>query len=105
MVGPYCGEGTRERWEWGVGITGGGYTSGCDRGPDPRILPEYAQLGTTVSGVERPDCFAVATSSAQEGILRGWGGGCDVDTAVCRVQKSGGGCGTWVLPCRSSSCD
>ena len=57
----------------GVGITGGGYTSGWDRGRGPRILPEYAQLGTTVSGVERPDCSAVATSLAQEGIFVWWG--------------------------------
>ena len=78
----------------GVGITGGGQTSGFDRGRAPRILPEYAQLVTTVSGVEQPDGFAVATSSAQEGMLAGWGGGCDADTAVCAVEKSGGGCGT-----------
>ena len=64
MVEPYRGEGTIGRYVWGVSITGGGYTSGCDRGRDPRILPEYAQLGMTVSGVEQPDCSAVATSSA-----------------------------------------
>ena len=62
-------------------------------------------MGTTVSGVERPDCSAVATSSAQEGMLVGCGGGCDVETAVCAVEKSGGGCGTWFFPRRSSSCD
>ena len=66
---------------------------------------EYAQLGTTVSGVKQPDCSAVATSSAQERILAGWGDDCDVNTAVCALEKSGGGCGTWVLPFRSSSCD
>ena len=47
----------------------------------------------------------MATSSAQEGMLVGWIGGCDVDTAVCAVEKSGGGCGTWLVPWRSSSCD
>ena len=105
MVGSYRGEGTSGRCVWGVGITGGGYTSRCDCGRDPRILPEYAQLVMTVSGVERRDCSAVATSSAQVGIHIGWGGGCDVGAAVCAVEKIGGGCGTWVLPCRSSSCD
>ena len=80
-----------------VGTTAGGQTSGFDRDRGPRILPEYAQFGTTVSGVEWPDCSVVATSSAQEGILVGWGGGCD-ETTVCVVEKRGGGCGTWLSP-------
>ena len=62
MVGPYRGKGTRDRCLEGVGITGGGYTSGWERGRDPGILPEYAQFGTTVSGVEQSDCSAIATS-------------------------------------------
>ena len=41
MVGPYRGEDTGGRCGCGVGMTGGGYTSGCERGRDPRILPEY----------------------------------------------------------------
>ena len=95
MVGPYRGEGTRGRFERGVGITGGSYTSGWDRGQDPRILFEYAHLGTTVSGVERPDCSAVATSSAQEEILVGGGGSCDVKVSVLVVVANVAvGCGT-----------
>ena len=82
MVGPYGGEGKRGRCGAGVGITGGGYTSGWECGRDPRSLPEYAHFGITVSVVERPDCSAIATSSAQEEILAGWGGGCDLGVAV-----------------------
>ena len=83
---PYRVEGTCGRCVCGVAITDGAYTIGCDRGRDPRILPEYAQLGMTVSCMDRPDC---STSSAQEGILVDWGGGCEVDTAVCAVEKIG----------------
>ena len=89
MVGPYRGEDTGGLFVCGVGITVGGYTNGWDRGRGPQIFPEYAPLGTTVSGVERPDCSAVVISSAQEGILVGWGGCCDVATTACAVEKSG----------------
>ena len=89
-----------------MGITGAGYTSGWDCGRDPRIVPEHAQFGTTESGVERPDCSAIATSSAQEEILVGWGGGCDVGIDVWVVVRSiEGGCGTGWSLWRSSSCD
>ena len=52
MIGRYSGGGTSGRSGEGVGITGGGYTSGWERGRDPRILHEYAQFGITVSGVD-----------------------------------------------------
>ena len=98
-VGPYRGEGTCGRCGKGVGITGGRYTSDWDRGRDPRILQEHAQFGTAVLGVERPDCSAIATSSAQEGILASWGGGCDVGIDVwVFVPNIGGGCGTGWSP-------
>ena len=73
MVGPYHDGGACGRCLEGVGITGGGYTHVWERGRDPRILPEYGLFGLTVSGVERPDCSAIATSSAEEEILVGWG--------------------------------
>ena len=47
MVGPYRGEVKCGRCEERAGITGGGYTSGWDRGRDPRIPPECDQFGTT----------------------------------------------------------
>ena len=83
MVGPYRDEGARGRCVEGVGMNGGGYTSGWERVRGPRILPEYAQLGTTVSGVEWPDCSARATSSAQEELLVVGSAGCDVCVTVC----------------------
>ena len=95
MVRPYRSEGTRGRCEWGVGITGGGYTSGCDRSRDPRILPEDVQLGTNISGVELPDCSAVATSLAQEEMLVGGDGDCERGIIVFAVaSKIGDGWGT-----------
>ena len=94
MVGACRNEYTGGRCACGVGITGGGHTSAWDRGRGPPILPEYAQLGTIFSVVERPDCSAVASSSAQKGILVGWGGGCVVATTACAAEKSGVGCGT-----------
>ena len=61
----------------------------------PRILPEYAQFGMTISGIEQSDCYAVATSSAQGEILVGWDAGCGVEIDVCVVVTNiGGGCGT-----------
>ena len=68
----------------------GGYTSGCDRDRDPRIRPESAHFGTTVSGVERPDFSAVATSSDQEGIVEGLECVNAVEVAVEVGVKSGG---------------
>ena len=56
----------------------------------------------TVSGVEVPDC---STSLAQEGILGCSDGCCSVEIAVCEIEKSGGGCDTWLVPRRSGSCD
>ena len=38
-------------------------------------------------------------------MLVGWDGGCNVEAAVCSVEKSGGGCGTRLVPLTSSSCD
>ena len=78
-MGPYRDDGTSGHCVERVGINGAGYTSSCDRGPDSQILSEFAQLGTTVSGVERPICSAVATSSTQEETFGGWGGGCDIE--------------------------
>ena len=82
MIGPYRSEGTRGRCERAVDIPGGVYTSGGERVRVPRILPECSQFRTTVPGVEQPDCSAIATSSAQEEILVGWGCGCDMGIAV-----------------------
>ena len=99
MVGPYRGEGARGRCVEGVGITGGGYTKGWERVRDPRIIPKYAQIEITVSSVERPDCSAIATSSAQEEIPVGWVGGCDMGVAVVVVApNTGGACGTGWSP-------
>ena len=95
MVESYRSEGTLGRCERVVGITVGGCTSGRDRGRDPRILPEYAQFVTVVSDVEMPDCSAVATSSAQEEMFVGGGGGCEMGIVVFAVApKIGGGGGT-----------
>ena len=96
MVGSYRDDGARGRCVKGVRMTGGGYISDREPGRGPRILPEYAQLGTTLSGVEWLDCSARATSSAQEGILVV----CDVCVTACWVDPNVcGGCGS------CSSCD
>ena len=89
-MGPYLGEDTGGCCWCGVGITGGGYTIGCDCGREPRILPEYARLGTTVSGVECPDC---STSSAQDVNWVDLGGCCGV-CSVVTAGRGGGGCDT-----------
>ena len=47
----------------------------------------------------------MGTSSAQDGMFVGWIGGCALDAALFAVEKSGGGCGTWLVPWTSSSCD
>ena len=83
MVGPYRVEGARGRCVEGVGVTGGGYTSGWERGRGPRTLPKYALFGTTVSVVEWTDCSMRATSLAREDILVVWSGGCDACFTVC----------------------
>ena len=53
------------------------------------ILPECAQFGKTVSGVDLND-FSAATIFAKDEL---WGGCC------------GGGCDTGCCPCRNHSCD
>ena len=94
MVGRYRTI-TRGRCVEGVGLAGGGYTSGWERCRDPLTFPEYASFGTTVSGVERPDCSAIANSSAQEVIFVGWGGGCDMGIAGLVVVPNFGGGSGW----------
>ena len=55
-------------------------------------------------GVERPDCSAMATSSAKEEIFVGWDGSCYVKVSVFVVIANVGvGCGTGWSPWRSSS--
>ena len=92
MAQPYHDRGACGCCVEGVGITCGGYTSGWERGQDQRILPEYAQFGSTLSAVEPPDCSAMATSSAQVEILVGCGG-CDMEIAVWVVVLNIGGGG------------
>ena len=105
MIGPYRDEGTGGRCVCGVLAS---LVEGIPVAAIVVVIHESDQsIPSWGDGLwcGAPDCSAVATSSAQEGNLVDWVGVCDVGTAVCAVKKSGGGCGTCVLPCRSSSCD